>query len=205
MANVSIKFNNKEFLLSCEDGQEEHLEELLIHINQKFNDLKNNLGNLGENKLLLITAVKIMDEYFETKKISSETFVKDEIKSINWKDVDQYPIFKNCELISNKEQQKSCFESTLSSYIYLSINVEETVVTTDLNETLTIDFMVDKKGKLMITSMIIDSLISAQIPLLEKNIKKAMDSIQPIAPAYKRGIPVKTSFQLPLEIKTIAN
>ena len=68
MANVSIKFNNKEFLLSCDDGQEEHLEELLIQINQKFNDLKNNLGNLGENKLLLITAVKIMDEYYETKK-----------------------------------------------------------------------------------------------------------------------------------------
>ena len=68
MANVSIKFNGKEFLLSCDDGQEEHLEELLIHINKKFNELKNSLGNLGENKLLLITAVKVMDEYFETKK-----------------------------------------------------------------------------------------------------------------------------------------
>ena len=68
MANVSIKFNGKEFLLSCEDGQEEHLEELLIQINKKFNDLKNDLGNLGENKLLLITSVKIMDEYYETKK-----------------------------------------------------------------------------------------------------------------------------------------
>ena len=68
MANVSIKFNGKEFLLSCEDGQEEHLEELLIQINQKFNELKNDLGNLGENKLLLITAVKVMDEYYETKK-----------------------------------------------------------------------------------------------------------------------------------------
>ena len=68
MANISIKFNNKEFLLSCEDGQEEHLEELLIQINQKFNGLKNDLGNLGENKLLLITAVKVMDEYYETKK-----------------------------------------------------------------------------------------------------------------------------------------
>lgn len=68
MANVSIKFNGKEFLLSCEDGQEEHLEELLIQINQKFNELKNNLGSLGENKLLLITAVKVMDEYYETKK-----------------------------------------------------------------------------------------------------------------------------------------
>ena len=68
MANISIKFNNKEFLLACEDGQEEHLEELLIQINKKFNNLKNDLGNLGENKLLLITAVKIIDEYYETKK-----------------------------------------------------------------------------------------------------------------------------------------
>ena len=68
MGNVTIKFNNKEFILSCDDGQEEHLEELLIQISQKFNNLKNDLGNLGENKLLLITAVKIMDEYFETKK-----------------------------------------------------------------------------------------------------------------------------------------
>ena len=68
MANVTIKFNGKEFLLSCDDGQEEHLEELLIQINQKFNHLKNDLGNIGENKLLLITAVKVMDEYHETKK-----------------------------------------------------------------------------------------------------------------------------------------
>ena len=68
MANVNIKFNGKEFLLSCDDGQEEHLEELLTHINEKFNSLKNDLGNIGENKLLLITSVQIMDEYFETKK-----------------------------------------------------------------------------------------------------------------------------------------
>ena len=68
MANVSIKFNGKQFLLSCDDGQEEHLEELLIQLNKNFNELKNDLGNLGENKLLLITAVKVMDEYHETKK-----------------------------------------------------------------------------------------------------------------------------------------
>ena len=68
MANVNIKFNGKEFLLSCDDGQEEHLEELSIYLNEKFNELKNNLGNIGENKLLLITSIKVMDEYFETKK-----------------------------------------------------------------------------------------------------------------------------------------
>ena len=81
MANVSIKFNGKEFLLSCEDGQEEHLEELLIQINRKFNELKNDLGNLGENKLLLITAVKVMDEYHETKKKVEQK--KDELKNLS--------------------------------------------------------------------------------------------------------------------------
>ena len=68
MANITIKFNGKEFLLSCEDGQEEHLDELSLHLNNRFNKLKNDLGNIGENKLLLITSIKIMDEYFETKK-----------------------------------------------------------------------------------------------------------------------------------------
>ena len=81
MANVSIKFNGKEFLLSCEDGQEEHLEEFLIQINQKFNNLKNDLGNLGENKLLLITAVKVMDEYYETKKKVEQK--KNELKDLS--------------------------------------------------------------------------------------------------------------------------
>ena len=82
MANVNIKFNNKEFLLSCEDGQEEHLEELSFHLNDKFNKLKSSLGNIGENKLLLITSIKIMDEYFETnKKIEEKKIELEKLKS----------------------------------------------------------------------------------------------------------------------------
>ena len=81
MANVSIKFNGKEFLLSCDDGQEEHLEELLIQLNKKFNELKNDLGNLGENKLLLITAIKAIDEYHETKKKIEQK--KNELKELS--------------------------------------------------------------------------------------------------------------------------
>ena len=68
MANVNITFNGKEFLLSCDDGQEEHLMQLAEHLNNKFAGLKSKLGNIGENKLLLITSIKVMDEYFETKK-----------------------------------------------------------------------------------------------------------------------------------------
>ena len=81
MANVNIKFNGKEFLLSCDNGQEEHLEELSLHLNKKFNELKNNLGNIGENKLLLIASIKIMDEYFETGKKIDEK--KQELKNLS--------------------------------------------------------------------------------------------------------------------------
>ena len=80
MANVNIKFNGKEFLLSCDDGQEDHLEELSNHLNEKFEGLKNDLGNIGENKLLLITSIKIMDEYFETKKKIDEK--KNELQNL---------------------------------------------------------------------------------------------------------------------------
>mgnify|MGYP001331677151 FL=1 len=83
MANVNIKFNGKEFLLSCDDGQEEHLEELSVHLNKKFESLKDDLGNIGENKLLLITSIKIMDEYFETKKKIDEK--KNELKNLKEK------------------------------------------------------------------------------------------------------------------------
>ena len=68
MANVNIKFNGKEYLLSCDDGQEDHLEQLSIELNKKFQNLKNTMGNIGENKLLLITSITVLDEYFETKK-----------------------------------------------------------------------------------------------------------------------------------------
>jgi len=79
MANVNIRFNGKEFLLSCDDGQEEHLEELAEHFNTKFLNLKSELGNIGENKLLLIASIKVMDEYFETKKKIEEK--KEELKT----------------------------------------------------------------------------------------------------------------------------
>ena len=65
MANVNIKFNNKDYLLSCDDGQEENLKKLSTHLDLKYGELKKNLGNIGENKLLLITAIQMVDDYFD--------------------------------------------------------------------------------------------------------------------------------------------
>ena len=118
MANVSIKFNGKEFLLSCDDGQEEHLENLLIQINQKFNTLKNDLGNLGENKLLLITAIKVLDEYYETKKKIEEK--KKELNDLSKK----FKELKNLvyEYRDNKEDEIKSLNNNLNE---LKRNIDE--------------------------------------------------------------------------------
>ena len=127
MANVNIKFNGKEFLLSCDDGQEDHLEELSIHLNKKFESLKSDLGNIGENKLLLITSIKIMDEYFETKKKIDQQ--KNEIKKITEKFkelkslVYDYKDIKEKE-ISNLSEHLTNIKNELETY---KINYENLV------------------------------------------------------------------------------
>jgi len=83
MANVNIKFNNKDYLLSCDDGQEESLKELANHLDSKYNDLKKSLGNIGENKLLLITAIKMVDDYFDLFKKVKNT--KDDFEKLSAK------------------------------------------------------------------------------------------------------------------------
>jgi cell division protein ZapA len=82
MANVSIKFNNKDYLLSCDDGQEESLKKLTKFLDQKYSELKDKLGNIGENKLLLITTIKLIDEYFDLKqKVANQKNKLDEISN----------------------------------------------------------------------------------------------------------------------------
>ena len=114
MANVDIKFNNKDYLLSCDDGQEKNLKELAKHLDSKYNELKKNLGNIGESKLLLITAIHMVDDYFDlNKKIDSKKndFEKLSIKfkelrslAINYKDQKEKEIDKLKSELSKFEQ-----------------------------------------------------------------------------------------------------
>ena len=123
MANINIKFDNKDYLLSCDDGQEENLKELANHLDSKYNELKKNLGNIGESKLLLITAIQMVDDYFDlNKKIDSKKndFEKLSIKfkelrslAINYKDQKEKEIEKLKSELSKFEQM---IEASRNSY-----------------------------------------------------------------------------------------
>ena len=127
MANVNIKFNNKDYLLSCDDGQEESLKKLANHLDSKYNELKKNLGNIGENKLLLITAIQMVDDYFDlfqkiknTKSDFEKLSIKfNELRSlaINYKDEKEIEIGKLRdelnELKITAEKSKNSYEEIL--------------------------------------------------------------------------------------------
>ena len=123
MANVNIKFNNKEYLLSCDEGQEENLKDLANHLDSKYNKLKKDLGNIGENKLLLITSIKMVDDYFDLlKKIKgnknnfeelSKKFKELKSLAINYKDEKELEINKLKEELN---EFKNMAEKNRNSY-----------------------------------------------------------------------------------------
>jgi len=127
MANINIKFNNKDYLLSCDDGQEEDLKNLTKFLDKKYSNLKEKLGNIGENKLLLITAIQVIDDYFDLKKrvVSQKDNFENlslkfkEMKSlvINYKEGKETEISKlNAELDKFKkmvEESQSIYENML--------------------------------------------------------------------------------------------
>ena len=123
MANVNIKFNNKDYLLSCDDGQEENLKKLANHLDSKYNKLKNNLGNIGENKLLLITAIQMVDDYFDLFKKVENTKSDFEKLSIRFKELKllaiQYKDEKDVEIQKLKNEVddfKKMVEKSKNSY-----------------------------------------------------------------------------------------
>tara|TARA_Y100000816_G_scaffold283740_1_gene260976 strand:+ start:479 stop:925 length:447 start_codon:yes stop_codon:yes gene_type:complete len=130
MANVNIKFNGKDYLLSCEDGQEEHLEELADHLNKRFSELKLSLGNIGENKLLIISSISIMDEYFETKKKVHDQ--KNELEKLKSKFIElktlvyEYKDQKDNEILNLQNQQTSLREKIEKNYLEYENTIDRT-------------------------------------------------------------------------------
>ena len=145
MANVNIKFNNKDYLLSCDDGQEENLKELANYLDSKYIELKKQLGNMGEKKLLLISAIKIIDDYFDLfKKVknSKDNFEKlstkfKELRSlaINYKDDKELEIEKLKSELNNfkvmVEESKNSYEQILDK---TTKSIEKFIESADLKE-----------------------------------------------------------------------
>ena len=67
MAQVDVKVNGQTFRIACEDGQEERLTDLASMVNEKISDLADQVGQVGQNRLLVMAALVIADELVDLR------------------------------------------------------------------------------------------------------------------------------------------
>lgn len=159
-------------------------------------------SGLPMKKVLLFVFTLILTSCnFETKKISSEEVLEQESRSLNWKEVDEYPAFENCRNATGLEAAKSCFERQIANTIYSFLASQQPVVTESINDTLFIYLEITKEGKPQIDSIKVDTTVTNQLPKIEQWLKQSIDSLPKIYPASKRGIPVSTVFKMPVVVK----
>ena len=154
-------------------------------------------------RILLVTFIFVLIscDRFETKKITSEEILQEETRELNWHEVDQYPAFRECREIMEENAAKSCFGNKVAEYFYARLEEKQPVVTRELNDTVYLFLKISEKGIPAIDSTQIDSTTVSQLPEIRTWLRESVDSLPKIFPATKRGIPVVTTFKMPIVIK----
>ncbi|MDT7829412.1 hypothetical protein RQM65_12100 [Pricia sp. S334] len=130
-----------------------------------------------------------------------QELVDREMKSIDWEDVDQYPLFADCDELADKPEQKRCFMETLLRHFSQTLQESNLVLEEDIKDTLFVDFRMEDTGAITLINIKNDEQIKNQLPDFRKHIEKSLDSLPKIEPALKRGIPVSAKFRIPIVLQ----
>ena len=150
-------------------------------------------------RLILIALLVFLTacDYFNKKKIDTTEIVEEELQSIDWNDIDEYPTFSFCDSSPSK---KSCFEEVIRNTLHEHLSRQNIVVMEDLSDTIVLKIHIDNKGKFTIKDIVSQELTRSQIPKLDSLLRHSFDSLPKIFPAIKRGQQVATEFNLPIVV-----
>ncbi|MGB5203379.1 MAG: hypothetical protein WBN63_04245 [Eudoraea sp.] len=151
-------------------------------------------------KLLILFCLCLISscDLFTSTEVKTQKLVEKELQAINWNDVDQYPLFDDCDETASKASQKECFENTLLLHFSMTLQEFEFILDKDVEEAVYVDFLVDKEGKITVLNIDKNSLIQEQIPEFDGIVSRSLKSLPELGPALKRGIPVNAKFRIPI-------
>ncbi|MEY8019338.1 hypothetical protein AB8P51_00770 [Muriicola sp. SD30] len=141
-------------------------------------------------------------DWLATPESKTQKLVEDELRSLDWNDVDQYPLFEGCDETVSKPDQRICFENTLLQNLAMHMEDFNFRAEKDIQTTVYIDFLVEKSGEIRVVEMENDAVLREQLPEFREIIIRSLRSLPKPAPALKRGVPVRSRFRLPLELTT---
>lgn len=141
-------------------------------------------------------------DWFSSKDEKVQKLVDEELKSINWNDVDQYPLFAYCDETAAKIDQKTCFESVVLLHFSSVMQDFEFVMEEAINDTIYVDFLMDHEGTITVLEVEKNEVLTTQIPEFEAIVIQALKTLPKVAPALKRGIPVSAKFRIPIVLNS---
>ncbi|WP_041633046.1 hypothetical protein [Maribacter sp. HTCC2170] len=141
-------------------------------------------------------------DLFESKEKKTQKLVNQEMLSIDWNDVDNYPLFDTCDESTTKTSQRVCFETELLKYFSATLSEFEFVIDPDIDNTVFVDFLIDQEGRISVTNIEKDKAINKEMPEFDGIISQSIKNLPPLAPALKRGIPVNAKFRIPIVLNS---
>lgn len=153
--------------------------------------------------LLLILLVAVIScKNFETKKLSSDELIQEEMRGLDFANLDTYPTFKSCDSVSSDAAVKRCFEAEVTKHIYELLGQHEVTLKDSIYEEINLVIIISSKGKPNIDQAEISEELEEQIPNIRKWLDEGVSGLPKIYPAEKRGVPVSSKFKLPLVIQS---
>ena len=153
--------------------------------------------------LLVLVLTLVSCDYFEVKKVSSKEIYEEEVEAINWKEVDQVPLFEDCPADQeNKKEELACFQSVIGSHLQEQVKTLDKSVSVRVQDTVLISLRISEQGQIGLMNIVMDQTTERQIPALRRTLEEGISTLPKPQPALKRGIPVVTEFTLPLAIST---
>ena len=152
-------------------------------------------------RLCLIRFARSCD-WFASSEVKTRQMVEAELGSIDWNEVDQFPLFEDCNETTSKPEQKYCFENTLVMHLGMALQDYQFQSEKPITDTLYVDFLVDNQGGITVVSIEENQMFSSENPEFERIVSGSLRSLPRLEPALKRGIPVASKFRIPLVIRT---
>ncbi|TRZ46355.1 energy transducer TonB [Robertkochia solimangrovi] len=151
--------------------------------------------------LFLILLTLVSCEYFSSNKVSKEEIVRKEIQSINWDDIDRYPLFDDCDETATKYEQRRCFQSEFSQKFFSILKDELSVAHKPINDTVRVQLLIERTGTISMVAVVKNEYVARVIPDLDSIVKRTIAKLPKVYPALKRDIPVNTRVVLPLVLR----
>ena len=152
--------------------------------------------------ILCCLCLLVSCDWLSSTDSKAQQIVEEELRSIDWNEVDQYPLFEGCDETASKPEQKACFENTLLQNFAMSLQDFDFIIDNEIDTTIYVDFLVDKNGAITVTDIDRNSVLEEQLPEFNDIITRSLRSMPLPAPALKRGMPVRTRFRVPLQVTT---